>query len=658
MLTSIIVLTIVAAGGMALTYLIDNDESFMWRASAGTVIGSAIFGTLIFVIASLAGLSIVSVAASLVLTAAPIALFWRRDIRNRFRHDRQKASGKLEGANRTKVLRFVYYAFFFLIFWLFFERTFFELADGIYTGGSQNLGDLPFHLGAIFSFTEGNNFPPQNPSWAGAKFAYPFVSDLLTAGFMTLGADLKNAMFVQNVAWAFSLLVLIERFTVKLTGNKLAGRFAPALLFFSGGLGFLWFFSDYWGSGKALFEFLWQLPRDYTIGDQFRWGNSMVVLFMTQRSLLLGMPLAIIVLGYLWRVFITEKVEHPHESSSELLRRYSVPVIIGLFAGMLPLIHLHSLATLFVVTGVLFVIQPAKWREWIAFGAGVALIAVPELAWSLMGTASDTTKFFDWHFGWDKRTDSFVWFWFKNTGILIPLIAAGIYLYWTQKAPADDRKGKRRTEPMPERKLVIYFYIPFVLLFLISNAAKLAPWEWDNIKILIYWYVGSIPLVALALARAWESGSIGRVVSVSALAVLLMSGSLDVWRTVSGQIKMRVFESDGISIAADIKRKAEPRAVILNAPTYNSPVVLSGRQSVMRYSGHLASHGIDYLPRENDVKRIYEGGGMADMLLEKYGIAYVLISPEERNTMKANEEFFKKFPVAAEAGQYRLYKIK
>ena len=115
---------------------------------------------------------------------------------------------------------------------------------------------------------------------------------------MKLGADLKNAMFVQNVAWAFSLLVLLERFTVKLTNDRLAGRIAPLLLFLSGGLGFLWFFSDYWQSGKAFFEILWHLPRDYTIGDHFRWGNSMVVLFMTQRSLLLGMPLTIIVLGY------------------------------------------------------------------------------------------------------------------------------------------------------------------------------------------------------------------------------------------------------------------------------------------------------------------------------------------------------------------------
>ncbi|HEX3100869.1 MAG TPA: hypothetical protein VHQ01_03700, partial [Pyrinomonadaceae bacterium] len=68
-------------------------------------------------------------------------------------------------------------------------------------------------------------------------------------------------------------------------------------------------------------------------------------------------------------------------------------------------------------------------------------------------------------------------------------------------------------------------------------------------------------------------------------------------------------------------------------------------------------HGIDYAPREDDVRHIYEGGGVADILLKKYNIQYVLVSPEERNTLKANEEFFRKYPVIAESGQYRVYKV-
>ena len=132
----------IATAGVALTYLFAEDESLLWRVSAGTVIGSAIYGTLLFLVSSVAGLGYATAGASLAITCLPIGWFWHRDIRDRFRKDRQKAGGKLQGANAEKLLRFAYYAFFLVLFWLFFERAYFELADGIYTGGSQNLGDL------------------------------------------------------------------------------------------------------------------------------------------------------------------------------------------------------------------------------------------------------------------------------------------------------------------------------------------------------------------------------------------------------------------------------------------------------------------------------------------------------------------------------------
>jgi hypothetical protein len=113
-----------------------------------------------------------------------------------------------------------------------------------------------------------------------------------------------------------------------------------------------------------------------------------------------------------------------------------------------------------------------------------------------------------------------------------------------------------------------------------------------------------------------------------------------------------------VKIAEEIKQKTRPNALFLNAPTYNSAVVLSGRRSLMRYSGHLSSYGIDYIPRENEVKRIYEGSALADDLLRKNNIEYVIISPEETGSLDVNEGFFEKYLKIAEAGQYRVYKVR
>lgn len=652
MLIALILIVLTAIGGTPLTYLVAKDKPLLWRFSAGTIIGSAILGLLSFLFASAGGFTVPVLIAAVAVTLAPLALLKDAATRKIFERDWAKAKGTFQGANAAKAKRFAYYGGFFLLFWLFFDKTMFMLNGGINTGGSQNLGDLPYHLGTIFSFTEANNFPVINPSWAGAKYTYPFVADLLSAVFVKLGADVISAMFVQNVAWAFSLFVILESFVVALTCSKLAGRIAPVLLFLSGGLGFL-AFADDMPAGKGLYDYLMALPRDYTITDKLRWGNSLVVLFMTQRSLLLGMPLTILVLTYLWRVF-SRKDDGDKPGALSFASFPRSAFLIGLLAGTLPLIHMHSLVVLFIVTAFLFAMRPGKWLEWVAFGVGTALVAVPELVWLMTGTATESKKFFELFFGWDKRESNFLWFWFTNTGLLFPALGVGIWVYLT-----GGKLGKAVEEPKePRPNELLLFYIPFAFLFIISNSAKLAPWEWDNIKILIYWFAGTLPFAALAIAWAWEQSKVLKVVAGIAVFVLIASGSLDVWRTVSGQIKYGVFEPDAVKIAEQIRQKTDPKAVFLNAPTFNSPVVLTGRQSVMRYSGHLASHGIDYYPREAEVKQIYSGAGVADILLAKYNVDYVIFTPEERNTLKANEEFFKKFPVIAEAGQFRVYKVK
>ncbi|MGD9562142.1 MAG: hypothetical protein AB7F88_07970 [Pyrinomonadaceae bacterium] len=675
MLVALILIAAVAAGGFAVTYFFENDEPFLWRFGAGTVIGSAVFGMVSFVLAMAVGLNVGTAVAALVITLLPLAAILRGPRRKRFQVDWDRAKGKMQGASRIKALRFFYYAAFLLLFVLFFAQTMYETDQGIFTGGSNNLGDLPFHLGAILSFTDGANFPPQNPSFAGAKFSYPFISDLVTACFMKLGAGLREAMVVQNIAWAFALLVVLERFVLKLTGDRLASKLAPFLLFFSGGLGFIWFLGDFAAQGKGLVEFVSQLPKDYTIGEEFRWGNSMITLFMTQRSLLLGMPLTVIVLGGLWRIFTSEPGavaagfrntaggKNPVATAPGSDRKSAAIIpsfVVGLIAGMLPLVHLHSLAVLFVVAGVLFFFRLDRWREWTAFGIGVCIVAVPQLMWALSGSASETAKFFEWHFGWDSRDANIFWFWLKNTGIFIPMAVAGMYLVLMRygRQTAKDESNRDDAVSVPHAFQLLLFYIPFVLLFVIANVAKLAPWEWDNIKVLIYWWIGSIPFVALAVAWMWRKGTALKAVAGACFAVLIFSGSLDVWRTVSGAVKTRVFDADAVKLAERIKRSAPAAALFLNAPTYNSAVVLTGRQSLMRYPGHLASHGIDYASRENDVKKMYAGGPEAEALLRSYGIDYVLISPEERSALRANEAFFKKFSVTAEVGQYKVYRIR
>ena len=78
----------------------------------------------------------------------------------------------------------------------------------------------------------------------------------------------------------------------------------------------------------------------------------------------------------------------------------------------------------------------------------------------------------------------------------------------------------------------------------------------------------------------------------------------------------------------------------------------------MGYPGHVWTHGLEFAPREAEINRVYAGAPDAVAILRKYGVDYAVVGPLERNLMNVNEEFFSRFQLAGEVGEYRLYKIK
>ncbi len=230
-----------------------------------------------------------------------------------------------------------------------------------------------------------------------------------------------------------------------------------------------------------------------------------------------------------------------------------------------------------------------------------------------------------------------------NTGLFIPLLI--VALVW--------RRGAFK---LPSR--LLRFYAPFILCFVLPNLIKVAPWIWDNIKVLFLWYVASAPLVAWLLARWWQQRSFLRWLAPAVLVTLLLAGALDVLRVVSEASEYQEFDAPGIAAAGLISAQAAPRAVVLHAPTYNSPVFLTGRRSLLGYPGWMWSRGLDYSQRNADIERIYSGGPDAEALLGQYSVDYVLVSPLELASFKVNEQFWLKYKRVSQAGAYRVYQIR
>ncbi len=161
MLISLFLIFLITTGGLGLTYLFAEDESLLWRVCAGNVVGSVIFGLICFLAACLFGFSVPTVLISIVGSLAPLALFIQPQNRANLLAMWQKAKMNLDGVNLEKILSVAYYLAILAVLWWFFDRAIFVTKEGIFTGSSHNLGDLPFHLGAIFSFSGGQNFPPE-----------------------------------------------------------------------------------------------------------------------------------------------------------------------------------------------------------------------------------------------------------------------------------------------------------------------------------------------------------------------------------------------------------------------------------------------------------------------------------------------------------------
>lgn len=657
MTASLLLALLVTLSGTIVTYLYDENASLGARLCAGACLGLAALGLVGFVVASFIGLSGVAVLITTAICCSPLALFTDAAITGRFKQDLQNASRALRNPDSTSIAYFLFYLVVTAVFWTVFDRAMIEDPSGLSTGLLNNFGDLPFHLSVITSFAYGNNFPPQDPTYAGVRFTYPFISDFVSAVFVRCGADLRQSMFIENFLLAMAFVGLVHRWALEMLRDKLAAVITPLIVILSGGLGWVLLFDKVDTNDGGLWGVLMNLPPSFTVIPEstWRWGNAVSALLVPQRGFLLGLPLAVLAFTQWWLATETEtpKVERSTKKKPtqpkepERPSRFPVSqrrmIAAGVAAGLLPLVHAHSFIVVMGM-GACLALLFIRWREWITFFVVASAIAVPQLLWSTWHSAVNAGTFFAWELGWDRGQDNPIWFWFKNTGFFIPLILAAVLL---------------KTNGFLVRRRLLFFYLPFTLCFIIPNFVKMAPWIWDNIKVLYYWWLASAPLVALLLAKLWRHGPILRVAAVILFVVVTLAGALDVAGIVlRSEAKYEIFSAEGVAFAELVKEKTPPGALIIHAPVHNTPVFLTGRRSLMGYPGHIWTHGLQFMQREGEIKRMYLGTPDAQQLMRNYNVDYAVVGPLERQVVPVNERFFSQFEKVGQVGEYSLYKIR
>jgi len=659
MIASLLLALLVTLSGTVATYLYDEEAPFAARLCAGGALGLAALGLVSFIVASFIGLTGVAIFFSTVICCSPLALLTDVQTSTKLKEDLGAASTAVQRFFRrpeaTSIGYVVFYAIAIIVLWRVFSRAVVENDAGLSTGLLNNFGDLPFHISVITSFAFGNNFPPEDPTYAGVRFTYPFISDFVSSVFVRCGTDLRQSMFIENFILGISFVGLIHRWALVMLRDKLAAAITPLLVLLNGGFGWKLLYDKAMDNEGGLYGVFTDLPPSFTVIPEttWRWGNAVSALLVPQRGFLMGLPLATIAFTQWWLALDKPRQPDATKGKTRVVRRtperpsrFPVPVrrmmAAGVAAGLLPLVHAHSFVVVMAMAGCLALIH-IRWREWFAFFAVASAIAIPQLLWSTIHSSVDASSFFAWAVGWDHGQENPVVFWIKNTGLFIPLIFAAVLM-----------KGDAYLVP---RRLLL-FYLPFTLCFIIPNFVKMAPWIWDNIKVLFYWWLASAPIVALLLAKLWQYGGPRRILALVLFVCVTLAGALDVAGIAFGSAEYQVFNAQGIQFSELVKQQTQPRSVVLHAPVHNTPVFLTGRRSVMGYPGHIWTHGLEFLQREGEIKRIYLGAPDADQLLRLHGVDYAVVGPHEKIVTQVNEAFFSRFQKVGEVGEYTLYKIR
>ena len=502
---------------------------------------------------------------------------------------------------------------------LLYTHVILEKNGALYVGQST-YGDLSMHLGFITSIAEQGTFPPMYSICPDTPVGYPFLSSSLSATFCLLGSGLRFAVILPSV-YAFLLVFASAYFFFESwLGHKRTAILASYLFFIGGGLGFAYFldlFKVSPGNLTRVFTGFYETPTNMpSLG--LRWVNPIADMLIPQRAILFGWAILFPCLYMLYQAVFEKE------------RRMFVP--LGILGGCLPLIHTHSFLALGVISGFYLLyslIRDDEKRQWLGFFwylLAALAVALPQL---LVFTFQQSGSFLVLKWNWDNRSDSFLWFYIKNMGLIFLLMPVAFFM--------NDKKDRA-------------VYGGSLILWALAEIIQFQPNAYDNNKLLFIWFFFTCGMVGKFLSDtkerllSWKEANMARfgvrVLSCMVCAALFFSGVLTLARECISEYQL--FGKEEVTAATFIKKNTKPTATFLTYNNHNNAVaVLTGRNIVCGSGSFLYFHGVDYATRECALPLLFEQpAAYFDSLGKEYNVDYVLISSYERYNYDCDITYF------------------
>ncbi|HEY6378617.1 MAG TPA: hypothetical protein VI316_05505 [Candidatus Dormibacteraeota bacterium] len=436
-----------------------------------------------------------------------------------------------------------------------------------------------------------------------------------------------------------------------------------------------------------------------------QWYTPLLAWWLPQRTFLYGFAVGLAVL-----LLVVAARRAPPGTRSPFL-------LAGLLAGTLPLIHVHSLFALAIVLPFLFLQDRRREWRWLVIPALVLALprlvqvaqagrGVPQVcaAGAVGGTGTGTAFPFlepGWLWPTSGQFDAvacavpgrydaslagvvravpavlrtvvdpgFWWFWVFNNGavvvIAVVVTAVALLRLWPQRRIHgwSQRLQAWLTAAVPDD--LLRFCLPFLAIFAVSNVVVFQTWDWDNTKLLAYWYLGGALLTAAVLVRLFRSG-LGRALLGTLLLVsLLAAAGLNLSRYARDhQIPFAWATPEQRALAAAVDANTPKRAVFLTAGDPTDPILtLAGRSAVSGYAGWLYSYGIDTGMRPEDSATILAGcdsvpsGCRVAELLHRYHIDYVEMCFDTRPQCAGAAWFGRTYHAVARSSSVSVYDVR
>jgi len=226
---------------------------------------------------------------------------------------------------------------------------------------------------------------------------------------------------------------------------------------------------------------------------------------------------------------------------------------------------------------------------------------------------------------WNGVIAPFFQFWLTNFGLWIPLALALLGLVGWRIWKAGWRWGDR---PPAD----VAFVLPAVVIFALGYFFKTAPWEWDNLKLMVWGYFLILPFLWSDIIGRWafpERAAICIALFGSGFITLL--GGLSAGHPGFGLIERARLDYAGAAI-----RPLPVETRFAAYPTFNSPILLQGRKAVLGYPGHLWTEGFEYGDVNNRLTALMNGAANWRDAAQALGVRYIFWGQDERTNYQSS----------------------